>query len=127
MFKLETKWLVIGLLILCLLGAVGGYWHWTTSQLDRYKALSEKQAQTINRQQNQITQLNADLEKKEQQILIERETVKKQTALEQQERNVADEDIKVITKIIYKDLSGCANAALPDDVIKRLRKSSNPS
>ena len=127
MFKLETKWLVIGLLILGLLGAVGSYWHWTTSQLDRYKALSEKQAQTINLQQNQITQLNADLEKKEQQILIERETVKKQTALEKQERNVADEDIKVITKIIYKDRSGCANVALPDDVIKRLRKSSNPS
>lgn len=127
MFKLETKWLVIGLLILGLLGAFGGYWHWTTSQLDHYKALSEKQTQTINQQQNQIAQLNADIAKKEQQILIERESVKKQTALERQEKDKANDDIKIITKVIYKDRTGCANTALPRDALERLRKPANPS
>lgn len=127
MFKLETKWLVIGLLILGLLVAVGGYWHWTTSQLDHYKALTEKQAQTINQQQNQIARLNADIAQKEQQILLERESVKKQTALEQQEKDKANDDIKIITKVIYKDRTGCANTVLPSDALERLRKSANPS
>lgn len=127
MFKLETKWLVIGILLLGLLGAGGLYWHTTTAQLAHYKALSEQQAQTINQQQNQIAQLNADLDKKEQQLLIERETVKKQTALEQQEKDKANDDIKIITKVIYKDRTGCANTALPRDALERLRKSANPS
>ena len=127
MFKLEMKWLVIGLLILGLLVAVGGYWHWTTSQLDRYKALSEKQTQTINQQQNKIAQLNADIAQKEQQILIERESVKKQTALEQQEKDKTNDDVKIITKVIYKDRTGCANTAIPRDALERLRKSASPS
>ena len=127
MFKIETKWLVIGFLFFGLVGSFGGYWYWTTSQLSHYKTLSEKQAQTIAEKEMRITQLNADIAQKEQQILIERESVKKQTALERQEKEKANDDIKVITKTIYKDRSGCANVALPDDVIKRLRKSSNPS
>lgn len=127
MFKIETKWLIIGLLILGLFGAVGGYWHYTQSQLSHYKALTEKQAQTINQQQNQIARLNADIAQKEQQILLERESVKKQTALEQQEKDKANDDIKIITKVIYKDRTGCANTVLPSDALERLRKSANPS
>lgn len=119
MFKIDPKWLVIGILIAGLLG----YWHWTTSKLEYYKVLSDRQEQVIGQQKNEIVQLNADIAQKEQQILIERESVKKQTALERQEKEKANDDIKVITKTIYKDRSGCANVALPDDVIKRLRKS----
>ena len=83
MFKLDPKWLVIGIL----LAGLFGYWHWTTSQLDHYKTLSERQEQTIAQQKNEIAQLKVDIAKKEQQILIERESVKKQTALEQQEKD----------------------------------------
>lgn len=123
MFRLDPKWVVIGALLL----GLSGYWYWTTSQLAHYKTLSEKQAKTITEKETRIAQLNSDIAQKEQQILIERESVKKQTALERQEKEKADEDIKVITKIIYKDRTGCANVALPDDVVKRLRKSANPS
>lgn len=80
MFKLDPKWLIIGILI----AGLFGYWHLTTSQLDHYKALSDRQKQTIAQQGIEIAQLKVDIAKKEQQILIERESVKKQTALEQQ-------------------------------------------
>ena len=102
MFKLDPKWLVIGILI----AGLFGYWHWTTSQLDHYKTLSERQEQTIAQQKNEIAQLKVDIAKKEQQILIERESVKKQTALEQQEKDKTNDDVKIITKVIYKDRTG---------------------
>ena len=121
MFKLDPKWLVIGILI----AGLFGYWHWTTSQLDHYKTLSERQEQTIAQQKNEIAQLKVDIAKKEQQILIERESVKKQTALEQQEKDKTNDDVKIITKVIY-DRTGCANTAIPRDALERLRKSASP-
>ena len=116
MFKLDPKWLVIGILI----AGLFGYWHWTTSQLDHYKALSERQEQTIAQQKNEIAQLKVDIVKKE------RESVKKQTALEQQEKDKTNDDVKIITKVIYKDRTGCANTAIPRDALERLRKSASP-
>lgn len=123
MFKLDPKWLVIGILI----AGLFGYWHLTTSQLEHYKALSDRQKQTIAQQGIEIAQLKVDIAKKEQQILIERESVKKQTALEQQEKDKTNDDVKIITKVIYKDRTGCANTAIPRDALERLRKSASPS
>ena len=96
-------------------------WIWVQSQyIVKLKAENQTQILQIEAQKQQIAQLNADIEKKEQQILLERETVKKQVALEQTERNKTDEDIKVITRVIYKER--CAAVRMPDDVINRLRQ-----
>lgn len=100
------------LLWLCVILGLCG-WVWYQSQMiSSLKAKNQAQAQTIQ-------QLNHSLAEKTRQLSDERKATEKQTALEQTQREKADEDIQVIYKTIK--VQDCSRQRLPDDVIKRLQ------
>ncbi|STO91900.1 putative bacteriophage protein [Avibacterium paragallinarum] len=100
------------LLWLCVILGLCG-WVWYQSQrISSLSAKNQMQAQTIQ-------QLNHHLAEKTKQLEDERKTTQKQTALEQVQREKADEDIRVIYKTIKEQ--DCSREPLPDDVIKRLQ------
>ncbi|MFZ7342931.1 DUF2570 family protein [Avibacterium volantium] len=110
MFNQFKTWL--NLTALCLILGLCG-WVWYQSQMiSSLTAKNQAQARTIQ-------QLNHSLAEKTRQLNDERKATEKQTALEQAQREKADEDIQVIYKTIK--VQDCSRQRLPDDVTKRLQ------
>lgn len=112
MFKLDLKWGVIAVVLLAALS----YGLSLKVRLAHYQALSI-------RQEAQMKTLQQSLERKDEQLKQERGATAKQTALERESTAAAQADNEVIRQALLSQ--DCARRRLPDDVIKRLRTTSN--
>ncbi|WKT00517.1 DUF2570 domain-containing protein [Gallibacterium salpingitidis] len=106
MLPLNINWRIVAV--------CGGlaYLLYTNYLLHHYEIKSQEQAQTIEAIQKENNQLTN-------QLTIERKAVINQISQEQQAREQAENDVKIIYKTLSSD--SCASARLPDDIINRLR------
>lgn len=110
MFNQLTKLLFVLLLILSVVLCL----QW--GRITHLAAKNQKQVQTIE-------QLTLTQQRLNDMLVQERRAIREQLAIEQSHKVKANEDIKIIYQTLSSD--HCANARLPDDVIKRLQYNEN--
>lgn len=105
MLPLNINWRIVAL------GVFLVYVLYNNYLLHHYEIKSKEQAQVIESIQKENNQLTN-------QLTIERNSTISQINKEQQVKEQAENDVKVIYKTLSSD--SCASARLPDDVINRL-------
>ncbi|MBE2898094.1 DUF2570 domain-containing protein [Pasteurellaceae bacterium TAE3-ERU1] len=115
MFKLDLKLTAI-LSVIAIMALGSLYVSSIKTKLSHYQSLSIQQAE-------QLKTLQQSLERKDEQLKQEREATEKQTAIESKSTEKAQADNEVIRQSLLSQ--DCAHRRLPDDVIKRLRTTTN--